>query len=410
MRVAVIAPRAAAPCNRGWSVRAVNLYRHLSARHEVRQLSQLGLTSGFPGLRRETWITPTYRERYLRHPLAFAAAAVGELAWPASPVASGLGLRLARPRALRELLAWADVSLVEFPWQFAECARTRPDALLVYSSCNVEALKFASYAQAQGVWPERSRWLDTIVRMEAAAVRRADLVLAVSAEERLEFVRRYGADPERVVEVPNGADTERYAPTPPALRALRKRELGLPSRPTVLFMGTTAPPNAFGWRLLRRVAAASDRFTFLVVGPVARPERTGSLVATGRVPDILPYLQAADLAVCPIEHGAGTKIKLWESLAAGLPTVASSESLARTHLEDGRHLLVADSTEPALLAALTRLTDDPALAHTLATEARHHLVHHHDWRHSAHTLETALHTLLERGTAGRAPSLAAAGS
>ena len=396
MQLAVVAPRAAAPCNHGSSVRAWNLYRHLSLRHEIRQFSQLGLTGGWRGLGRETWIAPTYHERYCRHPLALAVSAVSERAWPTSPVASGLGLRLARPRALRELLEWADITLVEFPWQFGQCARTQRDGLLVYSSHNVESVKFASFADAQGVPTRRSLWLRAIARMEAATVARADLVVCVSAAERREFIRRYGADPRRTVEVPNGADTERYAPVPLETKAARKQQLALPPRPTVVFAGSTAPPNRVAVRWIRRLAASTDRFTFLVVGPVAAPEHAGSFVATGLVDDIRPYLEAADFAVCPIEHGAGTKIKLWESLAAGLPSVAFRQSVNGTELQDRRHLLVADASELSLLAALERLDADPAYASALAGAARAFVAEQHDWRLSARKLESALLELLAR--------------
>jgi glycosyltransferase involved in cell wall biosynthesis len=396
MRLAVVAPRAAAPCSQGSTVRAWNLYRHLSLRHEVRQLSQAGLTGGWRGLSRETEIAPRYHERYCRHPLALLASAVSERAWPSSPVASGLGLRLARPRALGELMAWADVTLVEFPWQFAHCKRTRPGAIVVYSSHNVETVKFASFATAQGVRTRGSLWLKAIARMEAAAVSHADLVVCVSAAELDGFVRRYGADPARLVEVRNGADTQRYAPVPAATKAARKEQLGLPSRPTVVFVGSTAPPNRVAARMIRRLAASTDRFTFLVVGPVAPAERAGSFVATGLVDDVGPYLEAADLAVCPIAHGAGTKIKLWESLAAGLPTVAFPESVTGTGLVDGRHLVVAADGEPSVLAALDRLGTDTAYASALASAARAYVVERHDWRLSARRLESALLELVER--------------
>ena len=44
-------------------------------------------------------------------------------------------------------------------------------------------------------------------------------------------------------------------------------------------------------------------------------------------------------------------MKLWAALAAGLPTVAFAESLRGTGLEAGRHVVVTEKSEPALLAA-----------------------------------------------------------
>ncbi len=147
----------------------------------------------------------------------------------------------------------------------------------------------------------------------------AELVIAVSDADRDLFVAHYAADPARVVVAPNGADTDTYTPSDDRARRRAKRRLGLPDKPTVIFAGGDVAPNRAGLRHVERLANLTDRFTFLVVGPVARPRRGGNVVATGFVEDLRLHLQAADLAICPIEHGGGTKIKLLEALAAGLP-------------------------------------------------------------------------------------------
>ena len=100
-------------------------------------------------------------------------------------------------------------------------------------------------------------------------------------------------------------------------------------------------------------------------------------------------------SLCPIEHGAGTRIKLWASLAAGLPSVAFPESLRGTDLRHGEHLLVAEKSAAGLLAALEQLAGDAGLAHRLAAEGRALVVERHDWRLSAARLEAALQEVLE---------------
>ena len=63
-------------------------------------------------------------------------------------VLAGVALRCTRPKTLRQLLDWADVTLVEFPWQVAHVARLEPTGPIVLASHNVEVQKFASYADA----------------------------------------------------------------------------------------------------------------------------------------------------------------------------------------------------------------------------------------------------------------------
>jgi glycosyltransferase involved in cell wall biosynthesis len=230
--------------------------------------------------------------------------------------------------------------------------------------------------------------------VEARAVRLADLVVAVSDADRLELVHRYGADPGSVVVVPNGDDTDRCAPLAPDLKAALRNDLGLGEKPVVVYVATSTTANRAGLGWVQRLACATDRFTFLVVGPVSPPAIDGNLHAAGRVPDVVPYLQAADLAICPIEYGGGTKIKLFESLAAGLPAVVFAESLRGTELRHGEHLLVAGKTARDLLAGLEHLADDADLAGRLGAAGRAFVVERHDWRDAADRLEAALGSLL----------------
>src|SRR5436305_378873 len=111
------------------------------------------------------------------------------------------------------------------------------------------------------------------------------------------------------------------------------------------------------------------------------------MVATGLVEDLKCYLAAADIAICPIEHGSGTKIKLLESLAAGIPTVAFAAALDGTDVRDGMHALVADKNEAGLLSALNRLADDPDLSSAIGHAARQLARERYDWRSIAQQLE-----------------------
>ena len=72
----------------------------------------------------------------------------------------------------------------------------------------------------------------------------------------------------------------------------------------------------------------APEFTFLVVDALfSDPRAEGDLIATGCINDYRPSQQTADPAICPIQYGGRTKIKLMETLAAGLPTVTFAESI-----------------------------------------------------------------------------------
>lgn len=78
----------------------------------------------------------------------------------------------------------------------------------------------------------------------------------------------------------------------------------------------------------------------------------------GWVPDIVPYLQRARVAVSPLLHGAGVKGKVLQALMAGTPAVVTPLSIEGTSLRDSEHLLVGDTAASFARALASVLTDD----------------------------------------------------
>lgn len=374
----------------GASVRIHNLLENLARRHEVRLFWQPRIGN------RDQRADGGYQRIAHASPVAATMTEVGWRSWISAPVLAGAALRATRPPALTELIRWADLIMVEFPWQFEYCRRRRAGTPLVLAGHNVEAEKFNSWGDAAGARLTRRPWLRYIERREHAACQGADLVIVVKEGDREELVRRYGVDPRRVVVVPNGADTRRYRPAEPDRRSKAKRELGLPERPVAIYAGTAQPPNQAGLSWVRRLARRASDLSFVVVGRVGgRPGMRENLITTGPVLDLRPWLEAADLALCPIEHGGGTKIKLLEALAAGLPTIAFPPSVDGIAARSEEHLLVCEPNEEAVVESLERLRREPALAAGLAQRARTLATAEHDWERLGDRLEGALARLIE---------------
>jgi polysaccharide biosynthesis protein PslH len=390
MRIVDVSPMQAAPVVTGAMRRIGALTSRLARRHDV-DLVTIWFGPEPPSGRgvQVRQLAPGLRQHRVLHRPAWAVLEVARRSWAHAPLTAGAALRVARPRILRDLLARADIAMVEFPWQVVNVRRLGPEVPLVLSAHNVEAEKFASWARAAGVAPERSLWVRWARRAEAAAAPLADLVVTVSPEDREGMIGRYGLDPARVVVVPSGADLESHVPSE-AERAQARSELGLPDRPVALFVGAPMAANRLGLRWVRRLAERTDRFTFLVAGGVTAPGRTDGLVAAGWVEDLRPYLRAASVALCPIEYGGGTKIKLLEGMASGLPAIAFAPALRGTDLRPGRELLVVEPDEDALLGALHRLLDDPGLAASLGRAGRRAIETRYSWDDGAEVLDAAL--------------------
>jgi glycosyltransferase involved in cell wall biosynthesis len=214
-----------------------------------------------------------------------------------------------------------------------------------------------------------------LAAMERRAVKTAHTVLAVS-EEEADYFRALGAS--RVVVVPNGVDCGAYA------APLRRS-----GPPTILYVGSLAwPPNASAARFLACevlpiVHASVPDARLIVVGRnppaelVARAKADSRVQATGLVADVTGYFSAAHLLAVPLESGGGTRLKILEAFAAGLPVVSTPVGCEGLAARDGEHLVVAN--RGAFAAAIIDLLRSPERAAVMAERARAVAHDSYDW-------------------------------
>jgi rhamnosyltransferase len=117
------------------------------------------------------------------------------------------------------------------------------------------------------------------------------------------------------------------------------------------------------------------------------------VTVVGTVPDLRPYYHRHSLMVAPIRAGSGTRLKILEAFASGLPVVSTTLGAEGIACADERHLLLADP--PAAFArAVVRLLDDAGLGERLAREAMALAAERYDWRASAEALLAAYRELV----------------
>ena len=89
----------------------------------------------------------------------------------------------------------------------------------------------------------------------------------------------------------------------------------------------------------------------------------------GFVPDVRPFFARASVAICPIWDGGGTRIKVLDGLAQGMPLVATSIGAEGIDVVRDRDLLLADTPEE-FAQAIGRVFDDAALRQRLEINGR----------------------------------------
>lgn len=139
--------------------------------------------------------------------------------------------------------------------------------------------------------------------------------------------------------------------------------------------------------ILPRLRATSGRFALHIAGRGAGRALRRMLAGVpdvllhGSVPDLAPLYARAHVALCPVRAGGGTRIKILEAFAHGVPVVATRAGAAGLEVAHARELLLAD--DPGAFAEAIVALGSPPVATALSERARAFVVGHHDPRHFA---------------------------
>ena len=190
--------------------------------------------------------------------------------------------------------------------------------------------------------------------------------------------------------VPNGVDLRRHA--------FRSQN---PTEELVLFVGDLSwPPNADGmrwllskvWPEVRRRRPASR---LRVVGRDApadllRAASTGAGVElAGEGGDARDHWREAAVAVVPLLSGGGTRLKILEAAANGVPVVSTNVGAEGLDFSDEREIFRRDDPE-GFAAAIAALLSDPKAARRQAEAARARVEREYGWSEIAARFARAL--------------------
>ena len=220
-------------------------------------------------------------------------------------------------------------------------------------------------------------WLESraLAGVERRCVELADHVVAVSENDRAFFLQYVDAG--RVSVIPTGVDAEYFRPSPD------------PEQPdTMAFTGTMDwMPNEDGVayfvdKILPLIRHEIPDAAFFAVG--RRPPRriqalaSGSVVVTGAVEDIRPYLGKAALCVVPLRSGSGTRIKIFEAMAMGKAVVSTPLGAEGLPVQHGENIILAE--DPADFARqVVALLRDPQRRAQMGQAARQLVEQNYGW-------------------------------
>ncbi len=382
------------PPNKGDKVRSYHLLKHLTASHRVFLGTFVDDPDDEQHIDTLRAMCPDLHVARL-HPRWAKLRSLGGLL-----TGQALGLGYYRNAGLQ---TWVDHALAE----------NQMDAIVIFSSVmaqyiplgsgavlppvlvdfvDVDSAKWTQYADNHA-WPlswlyrrEGERLL-AFERETAAQSRRSFLV----TDNEVALFRRLAPEcADRVDALSNGVDSDFFAPNP------SRESPFAPSSPesaslSLVFTGAMDYwPNIdavtwFASEVLPLLLPQWPTLRFYIVGrsPPASVISLASstIVVTGTVPDVRPYLQHATLVVAPLRVARGIQNKILEAMAMARPVVASRSCVEAIAAQDGVALLsAAEASEFA--AQIDALLRSPDQAAAVGQAGRQRVVQHYSW--SAH--------------------------
>ncbi|MDW8310416.1 MAG: glycosyltransferase [Verrucomicrobiales bacterium] len=367
------------PLDTGGKIRTYHMLRALRREHHITFLALCPPTTSeevkhraSEYSHRQLWIP--WRETP-RASVAFALELLANLLFSRRPYVIEKYRSGPMAAAIRQITATGEHDLVVCDFLtpavnlFADNTRPRRAALLFQH--NVESRIWRRlFENATGLRRAyfRLQW-QRLERFERDTCARFDAVVGVSEEDCDVFRREFGLR-NVLGAVPTGVDCEFFQPPDAPRRPRSLVFLGsmdwMPNIEAVMFFVAEV------WPSLRRQFPDA---TFTVVGrnppPAVRALETSlpGVRVTGTVPDVRPWLAEAAVMVVPLRVGSGTRLKIFEAMATGIPVVSTRIGAEGLPVTDGENILLADAPS-AIAAAVAALFNEPDRAARIGMAGR----------------------------------------
>ena len=272
-------------------------------------------------------------------------------------------------------------------------------ALVICDWHNIESELMQRYSEQEKSAPRRAyarRTARLMKDFEQRALSEFDAHIAVS-ERDAEALRSVNPDA-KVFVIENGVDSSYYV----------SARSGSPARRRIVFVGSMDyHANVEGVvRFARNVWPAvhqqKPELVFTIVGKDPAPavrelSSIKGIEVTGTIADVRPFYREAVAAIVPLNVGGGSRLKILEAMAAGVPVVSTTLGAEGLHVRDGENILIADGGD-GLPKAIIDLVNDEKLRAQIVSGGHVLVAGRYDWaRLGAKLFACYQHLLSERG-------------
>jgi sugar transferase (PEP-CTERM/EpsH1 system associated) len=394
MRVLHFAPRVCWPLDTGAKLRNYHLARVLSEKADVTLLA-------FTDAQQSLGKLEKFYERVIAVPRdpGYTLSKIIRGTFGSTPLPVLNYTTDSMKRALESLLHEQDFDIVQIEsihlmsyLPIIAAARQRP--LIICDWHNIESELMGRYSEREPNVLKRAYAGKTARLMgefERRAMHEFDAHITVSWRDAQQL-RTLNPDA-RVLVIENGVDTAYYEET----AASGSLAANKPKR--IVFVGSMDyHANIDGavsfardvWPGLRN---RHPEVIFTIVGRDPAPEvrelrSTPGIKVTGTVDDVRPFYREALAAVVPLKVGGGSRLKILEAMAAGVPVVSTTLGAEGLDVHDGEDILIAD-TDEQLSEKIISVIESKELRQRISTAGRALISERYDWsRLGANLFET----------------------
>ncbi len=315
------------PTTRGGQIRTLEIVRRLHAKHEIHYVGYENPGQPEGVQRAHEYCTRAYPVRLKVPP----RASFGFVFQLAGNVFSSLPLSLSRYRtaAMREQITRV-LGHVQFDSVVCDFLSPAPNfetlANCVLFQHNVETMIWRRHAENA---PDPLRKLyfneqaERMLRWERRMCRAAAAVIAVSPQDAALMREMFGIT--SVSDIPTGVDIDYF-----------RRPNQVAAKADLVFLGSmdwmpnTDGVDYFVREILPLIRKSLPQCTLAIVGRSpsaatrALAKRDPGIQVTGTVADVRPWLWGSKVSIVPLRIGGGTRLKIYESMAAGTATVSTA--------------------------------------------------------------------------------------
>lgn len=387
------------PTTRGGQIRTLETLRRMHRRHEIHyaalarpeEADGIGKASEYSAQAFPFEIRPSSKGS-LRFAGEAAASAFSPIPlavsrWRSERMYQGIE-KLAREQHYDAMVCDFLVTAINFP-------ELEKAALFQH---NVESVIWKRHAENAANPLRRSYFRQQERKMfafEASACRRAAQVIAVSKKDAETMNDLFGV---HAADVPTGVDIDHFRPSGAAQE-----------RNGLVFIGSMDwMPNIDGvrWFAQEALPIIRRRRKDLPVTIVGRtPSSSIQALATsdpyikvtGTVPDVRPFLWGSSVSIVPLRIGGGTRLKIYESMAAGVPVVSTRVGAEGLDVVDRETIALADTPDEFARSVLD-LVDDAGARARMSARALDLVAARYSWERVSLEFEQILTQAAEPAT------------